>query len=117
MIFGRILDLLDDTVSSLTDASAWRVSIDGVASPGALQTVSVSDSQLAFGFEIDNETVDLVAKVGVRGFEVWLNGAQVIGPRFTASFRHQILRPVVFVAEFRGIPVGASLRRIRLDIP
>jgi hypothetical protein len=117
MTWAAIWEAVRSLIGGLSDVGRWKLSVDGKRA-GPSTGVKVAQEGIRFDFEADGQALTLEATPGaVDHAVVKVNGIVDPDARLVFSMRHQLLKPLVLVFEFKGVTHGGVTRRYRLDNP
>jgi hypothetical protein len=113
IIWGSIQGLL----SGLKNVNKWKMSIDGVRNE-PITDVKIEKKGMKFDFEVDGTPMTLEAVPGDPNHAVILvNGEVDEDARLVFALRHQFLKPLIVVFEFKNITLDGETKRYRFDNP
>ena len=117
MSWKDIWAAISGLLSGLKDKTKWKMSIDGVAN-APITDVTVSEKGIRFAFEQNGTPVTLEAIPGdAKHAIVKVNGMAEADARLVFSLRHQPLKPLIVVFEFKNVLIDGKTSRYRFDNP
>lgn len=117
MNWATIWAAVHGLVAGLSDKGKWKMSIDGVSSQ-PITAVRADAGGIRFDFEAGGQAMSLEAVPGgLDHATVKVNGAVDEDARLVFSLRHQLLKPVIVVFEFKNVAAGGTVKRYRFDNP
>jgi hypothetical protein len=113
MIWAAIQGLL----SGLNNVKKWKMSIDGKKNE-PITAVKIAKAGMKFDFEVKGKEMTLEALPGDPEHAVIkVNGEEDEDARLVFSLKHQFLKPLIVVFEFKNITVDGETKRYRFDNP
>lgn len=117
MNWKSIWSAISGLVSGLQETSKWKMSVNGVAHPPPTE-VEASEAGIRFVFEEQGKKVTFEATPGsLTHATVSMNGKVEAGTQLVFSLKHQPLKPLIVVFEFKKVMVGGKVSRYRFDNP
>ena len=117
MNWAAIWAAIHGLVAGLSDKAKWKMSIDGVPNQ-PITAVHADVTGIQFDFQVSGKAVSLEAVPGnVDHALVKVNGTLDPNARLVFSLRHQILKPVIVVFEFKNVTVDGTSKSYRFDNP
>ena len=117
MNWATIWEAIHGLVSGLSDKNKWKMSVDGVAG-GPISAVKAGATGLKFTFEDGGDEMTLEAVTGNPDHAVVkVNGHVDDKARLVFSMKHQFLKPLIVVFEFKNVTVNGATKRYRFDNP
>ena len=113
IIWASIKGLLN----GLNHKDKWKMSIDG-ASGASITGVHADDKSIKFAFTVDGKDMTLEATAGdVTHAVVKVNGDVDEKASLVFALKHQILKPMIVVFEFKNVTTDGAVKRYRFDNP
>lgn len=117
MEWAAIWSAIQGLLTGLNNAKRWKMSIDGVKNE-PITGVIVNKKGTKFEFEVDGTAISLEAMAGdVKHAIVLVNGEEDEDARLVFALRHQFLKPLIVVFEFKNVTVNGETKRYRFDNP
>ena len=117
MNWSTIWAAIKGLIGGLSDVNKWKMSIDGTAN-APITAVTVGNKGIEFAFEVGGNALTIEAVAGnLQHAIVKVNGQTDPNARLVFSFRHQILKPLIVVFEFKNVTVDGAKHRYRFDNP
>jgi hypothetical protein len=117
MSWATIWQAIQQLISKLRDKNKWKMSTDGKES-GPITAVGVTQGGLRFEFD-DNGTTRKLEAVAGNADHATIKVDEQVQPdaRLVFSLKHQPLKPLIVVFEFKKVNVGGTNHRYRFDNP
>jgi len=115
MGWGEIWKAIQGLIAGLSDVKKWKMSLDGVKNE-AITGVKIGAGGIKFDFKVGGAPMSLEAVPGnVKHAVVKVNGQVDDDARLVFSLRHQPLKPLIVVLEFKNVTVEGLTKRYRFD--
>ena len=117
MGWAEIWAAIQQLITGLNKKEKWKMSIDGTANE-PITAVHVAATGMKFEFTVGSHAMTLEAVPGdMTHAAVKVNGTVDKAAQLVFSLRHQPLKPLIVVFEFKNVTVGAEKHRYRFDNP
>jgi hypothetical protein len=115
--WAAIWAAIQQLISGLGDKDKWKMSIDGVKNE-PITAVHASATGIKFEFKVGARAMSLEAIPGdATHAAVKVNGKLDSTAQLVFSLKHQPLKPIIVVFEFKNITLGGATKRYRFDNP
>lgn len=117
MQWAAIWSAIQGLISGLNNVSRWKMSIDKVKNE-PITGVIIHKRGVKFEFEVDGTPMSLESMTGdVEHAVVLVNGEVDEDARLIFSLRHQFLKPLIVIFEFKNVTLNGETKRYRFDNP
>jgi hypothetical protein len=117
MNWAEIWAAIQQLIAGLDDRTKWKMSIDGVKNE-PITAVHAGAGGIKFEFKVGAKAMTLEAEPGdTTHAAVKVNGKHDPVAQMVFSLRHQPLKPIIVVFEFKNVVTAGAARRYRFDNP